>query len=778
MGRYRPFRFAGLLLTSVVLLGACSPAPIYLRPDPGAGGPFDPDRIHAVLVNGGGSAAINYQSHVIHLREVLDFLEAAGVPNDQITVFASDGEDPGLDLATRELRPEGGDAWIFDGTPLEGAIGRPMEFVSTRIEGVELQPATREALRGWFTGTGADLDAGDVVFFYVTDHGTRARKGEGVGGTSISLWGKDESLTVSEFTGFLGELPHDVQVVTLMSQCYSGGFANAMYGPDGERPSGRYCGYFSTTHDREAYGCYAENRGEDNIGHSIRFLEGLREGGGFEQAHRFTMVHDHTPDVPIRTSDQYGLNLLEKEAAAQGREVVEYLDELLEKAFSDPARYEPQIRLLDGIGRSFGFASPRSLAEVDRRLIRLPRVSEPLGRWADAWDEARDDLARANVSRFLEANPQWRERLDAKKVATLDAAERRSLGEEFARALGPATREDPETLERLERLSERSSGAERIAYRMDVREAAINRMQFILLEVALDVFLRSAADPGAAESWRALQACEDLVLEIDDPLEPRPREPFPAYAEDLEVTRSLMPAWMGIQFAQADAELREQKGLPEGAVYVRRVYPGSPALAAGIEAGDVILGPPDDPFTEPRQIREWTMFSTVDEPRRLVVLRGDELTERILVPGAHPGRFPELPAPPGIGDPAPELKVVSYRGPDPLEMTRESDHLLFFWATWCVPCKRALPDLMAWSDRTGVPVIAITDESAESLEAFFEQYEGPFPETVVTDRSRVAFLAYGVSGTPTFVRIGADGRVREQSTGYAKDKGIGIAPGP
>ena len=182
--------------------------------------------------------------------------------------------------------------------------------------------------------TGADLDAGDVVFFYVTDHGTRAKKDEGIGGTSISLWGKKESLTVSEFSGFLGELPHDVQLVTLMSQCYSGGFASAMYGPDGERPSGRYCGYFSTTHDREAYGCYAENRGEDNIGHSIRFLEGLREGGGFEQAHRFTMVHDHTPDVPIRTSDQYGLTLLEREAAEKNREVVEYLDELLEEAWT------------------------------------------------------------------------------------------------------------------------------------------------------------------------------------------------------------------------------------------------------------------------------------------------------------------------------------------------------------------------------------------------------------------------------------------------------------
>jgi thioredoxin-related protein len=71
-------------------------------------------------------------------------------------------------------------------------------------------------------------------------------------------------------------------------------------------------------------------------------------------------------------------------------------------------------------------------------------------------------------------------------------------------------------------------------------------------------------------------------------------------------------------------------------------------------------------------------------------------------------------------------------------------------------------------------VIAITDEPGEQLDTFFQRHDGPFPETVVSDELRRAFQAYAVSGTPSFVLLGPDGRVVTQWTGYTPDKGLQI----
>jgi len=759
-----------------LLVGACASPPSYVRPGPDAAAPeaIDPHRVHAVLINGGGRKEINYQSHVIHLRRALGVLESAGVPPAQITVFASDGEEPGPDLATRELAPAH-EGWLLDGTVLERSVGRPVEYVSTEIPGVSLRPATRASLGGWFAGEGEALGEGDVVLLYVTDHGTRGSEEAGPGANAISLWGRNESLSVDELADLIDGLPAGVRVVALMSQCYSGAFAQLAHGAGDAVPTGSVCGYFSTTGDREAYGCYAENRGDDHVGHSIRFLEGLAGTGRMAAAHRFTVVNDHTPDVPLRTSDEYAREVLEHAAWEDGRDPVEFADELLAEAWENPGRYERQIRLVDRIGRTFGFASPRRLAEIEERLDQLPRVADPLAKHADAWHAALIDLSRANLDRFLAAHPAWRERLATTRLLELDPEAARELGTALVADLAPSTREDAPTYRRLHDLRRRAEIADQASYRMEVREAALLRMQTVLIEVAARVWLENHAGDRERGAWAALRGCEDLVLPVSNPAPLGDREPFPAYADDLDVARRVLPAWMGIQFDQASGDLRRAHGLGEGAVRVRRVYPSSPAQAAGIEPGDVILGPPGRHFTEPRQIREWTMLSKVDQPRRLDILRGHRRIELTLVPGPHPGRFPDLPAPPGAGDVAPPLRLTAYREALPASLVGDGPHLLFFWATWCVPCKAALPELLAYSEAREVPVLAITEESPARLDRFFAGFDQAFPRAVAVDRARSTFLAYGVSGTPSFVLVGGDGVVRSTSTGYSREKGLGIA---
>ena len=97
-------------------------------------------------------------------------------------------------------------------------------------------------------------------------------------------------------------------------------------------------------------------------------------------------------------------------------------------------------------------------------------------------------------------------------------------------------------------------------------------------------------------------------------------------------------------------------------------------------------------------------------------------------------------------------------------------------ATWCGPCKSALPEISAFERARDIPVIAITDEPSEKLDAFFQGYQGPFPRRVAVDEFRHSFVDYGVSGTPSFVLIDAQGSVQSISVGsHQASTGLGIA---
>jgi thiol-disulfide isomerase/thioredoxin len=797
----------------------------------------DPRRVYALLLNGGARPSMNYQSHVLNLRAVLAWLGRAGVPSSHVSVLSSDGEDPAADLAVREVRA-GDVADLLDGTRIEGSHGRPIETVSTRIDGVRLEPATRRSLERWFATRGRALRAGDTLLLYVTDHGTRGKNGPDE--TRILLWGRDEWIDVRGLDALLARLPRGVRVVSLMSQCYSGGFARLgrVRSRDGSSlPAGPVCGYFSATAERRAWGCYPENRGKENVGHSVRFLEALEMTGDFPASQEVVLRRDRTPDVPLRSSDVQLELLLEQAARAKGRTLREHADALLTEAWQDRAAWEPEIRSIDRIGRTFGIASPRSVAEVDERLEELPRLAGPLGTWSRAWTESRNDLAEANLGRFLVANPAWAERLagarptpaaspavpspaasamepapspsptqavraspgppssprspaesraaaqapptEAETVLSAEARERAREGRELLDELVPFTRADAATDSRLSVLRERSKLAREAAYRMDVREAALLRMRAGLLGIAGRVHLARHATPATRAAFERLFACEDFALPLSGPAAsdlPPPEPDLPPYSDDLAVAARVAPAWIGISFRPpTDAQRSAVPESAPGATAVRDVYPDSPAQQAGIEAGDLILGPPGAHFQEPSQVREWTMLRPVGEPVVVDVVHEGAVVRRTLVPGPHPGRFPDLPGPPEPGADAPAPDLVSLRGEVPASLADGRTRLLFFWATWCMPCKKSLPEVLAYARERGVEVLAVTDEEPQVVETFLSSGTVPeFPPTVLRDPKRLTHRAYGVSGTPTFVLVDGAGKVRSVSTGYSPKKGIGV----
>ena len=168
------------------------------------------------------------------------------------------------------------------------------------------------------------------------------------------------------------------------------------------------------------------------------------------------------------------------------------------------------------------------------------------------------------------------------------------------------------------------------------------------------------------------------------------------------------------------------------------------------------------------------MLSKIDEPKPLVVLRGDHEVRLTLAPKAYPLQWTTVAGPPKVDAPAPAVTLTAYRGSVPPQLSDGTSHLLFFWATYCGPCKASLPEVLAFERERHTQVIAVTDELREQLDTFFKKFDAPFPETVAMDEYRKAFLAYGVSGTPTFVLLDGAGRVRSYATGYTPEKGLGV----
>lgn len=63
---------------------------------------------------------------------------------------------------------------------------------------------------------------------------------------------------------------------------------------------------------------------------------------------------------------------------------------------------------------------------------------------------------------------------------------------------------------------------------------------------------------------------------------------------------------------------------------------------------------------------------------------------------------PQTPAAPALGAPAPDFELADLQGRSVrLSQFLGRPVLLNFWATWCPPCRKEMPDLQAFSERYG-----------------------------------------------------------------------------
>ena len=734
--------------------------------------------VYALLINGGQSAKNNALSHLHHLQDMVETLKRRGIPPERISIFSTDGDDPEVDLLVR--RDEDPGAWLLEGTRVERRLRVP-ELTNTTWEGVKLNAATLAELRPWFEQKGRELVPGDTLLIFVTDHGTKNSDDPSNG--FIMLW--KQRLSVLEYRALLAHLKPGVRVVNVMSQCFSGVFADAMAPLNNSTPTGDVCGFYSTTEQRPAYGCYPEGRDRDRIGHAFRFIEAMDWNETMDDAHVEVLLSDATPDVPLRTSDLYLERLLREEATRREMLLEPLSDELLREAWRDRGRWEPQIRMLDRMAAHYGTFSPRTLEEFQAQIDDLQALSNQLDTYIDLWRAVLNDLREENLLDFLESDPGWAARLRAEALDKPDDEGKKRTRDDLLPELAAFTREQEDNERRLWELKLKLDESQNAGFRTEIRLAALLRMRTLLMRVAGEHFLERSTSVGqtdleaARDALAGLKDCEATTigaLHVDD-IDLRDFAALPSFEEDLAVVDRVLPSWFGISFRPLPDSQRSQLELERGAVQVQQVYDGTGAQAAGIRPGDILIGPPGQPFDEPRRVREFIMQTPQNTPVSIELLRDGEPVKVAITLGPYPMQMPSIPAPPGQGDQAPELTTLSRVAENDEKnesMDTDGRHLLFFWATWCAPCKRSVPELMAWSETTKVPIVAISDEDAETVRTFLEKSSEPFPEVVTVDELRQSHVTYGINGTPTFVLVDDSGTIEWRQTGYSPQRGLSV----
>ncbi len=131
-----------------------------------------------------------------------------------------------------------------------------------------------------------------------------------------------------------------------------------------------------------------------------------------------------------------------------------------------------------------------------------------------------------------------------------------------------------------------------------------------------------------------------------------------------------------------------------------------------------------------------------------------------------------------VGDPAPDFTLESLTGaPVTLSDHRGAVVILDFWATWCGPCRLALPKLQQfsrWADENGHPVrvfavdIGERQPTPEGIREVVSQYwkSQGFSMPTLLDFEGTVAEAYEVGPIPFTVMVGPDGRIAGTRAGY------------
>ncbi len=114
---------------------------------------------------------------------------------------------------------------------------------------------------------------------------------------------------------------------------------------------------------------------------------------------------------------------------------------------------------------------------------------------------------------------------------------------------------------------------------------------------------------------------------------------------------------------------------------------------------------------------------------------------------------------------SPEFTLSDLKGRKwSLQELRGKVVLVNFWATWCPPCRKEMPDMQALFERfgpRGLVILAISDEDLAKVEPFLAAQKYTYP--ILLDPGRKVNELFAVEGIPKSFLYGRDGKLVAQA---------------
>jgi len=224
--------------------------------------------------------------------------------------------------------------------------------------------------------------------------------------------------------------------------------------------------------------------------------------------------------------------------------------------------------------------------------------------------------------------------------------------------------------------------------------------------------------------------------------------------------------WLGLSVANMAEPIA---GVPEDArTQIQRAARGSPAHEAGLRRGDVITAASGQPVKRFQEYLEQARSVEVGEEFVLQITRDGHSFPVRLKMRAKPKNLNLWKRQSFPGTEAFPFTLTSLR-PEGRQVSaaKNKPQLLYFWATWCGPCRQLAPAVEKLHKDAGqaLDLIAISSEEETVIKRHLRASNTTYP--VAHDAKGWLKQDYEVRKLPTAVLIGSDGRV------IAWDYGLG-----